>query len=118
MKKKDRIPLPLKLIQWTFPKMERVAPSLAGSWFVNLFFTPMKNPYKQSEIEFLKEADTFQIDYKGKKVSVYEWGSGKPVLLVHGWMGKVTQFSKMITSLNELGYKAVSFDAPAHGNSE
>jgi hypothetical protein len=38
--------------------------------------------------------------------------------MVHGWAGRATQFRKFVPKLLEAGYCVLSFDAPAHGNSE
>lgn len=69
-----------------------------------------------------KRAETFAIKFSvevaGKKVQCYAWGSGKPVLVVHGWAGRATQFRRFIKPLTTAGYQVVGFDGPAHGNSE
>lgn len=40
------------------------------------------------------------------------------VLLVHGWEGRGSQLGSFVEPLVEAGYSVVSFDAPAHGDSE
>lgn len=44
------------------------------------------------------------------------WGSGPPVLLVHGWEGRGTQLRAFVAPLVRLGCSVVAFDAPAHGD--
>lgn len=73
-------------------------------------------PY--GEVEMAEKAKAFKIDYEGKKVQVYQWGEGKPILFVHGWMGRGTQFRKFIEAFNESGYQVISFDATGHGKSD
>ncbi len=44
------------------------------------------------------------------------WGSGPPVLLVHGWEGRGTQLGAFVAPLVRLGCSVVAFDGPAHGD--
>ncbi|EAR24618.1 hydrolase, putative [marine actinobacterium PHSC20C1] len=55
---------------------------------------------------------------RGREVVTYEWGEGeRTVLLVHGWRGRASQFSRLVRELRYEGYRVVSFDAPANGDS-
>jgi esterase/lipase len=118
MKKTIKPPLALRLISWGFPKVELLAPWLAKRWFVDIFFSTAKYKLPYGEVEAADKASKYQIQFEGKAVQVYEWGVGKPVLMVHGWMGRATQFRKFISSFNAAGYKVVSFDATGHGKSD
>ncbi|GAA1579458.1 alpha/beta hydrolase [Kribbella hippodromi] len=52
-------------------------------------------------------------------VVTYAWGDGaRPVLLVHGWRSRASRYAPFIERLLELGYSPVSYDAPAHGDSD
>jgi pimeloyl-ACP methyl ester carboxylesterase len=54
-----------------------------------------------------------------KTVACYEWlGDGPTILLAHGWGGCAAQFAAWIKFLNAAGYRILSYDAPAHGDSE
>ncbi|GAB3271890.1 hypothetical protein GCM10027449_07960 [Sinomonas notoginsengisoli] len=54
---------------------------------------------------------------KGGEAVAYAWGSGdRPVLLVHGWAGRASQFAPLVRELRYAGVAAVAFDAPAHGD--
>ncbi|WP_307956027.1 alpha/beta hydrolase [Sinomonas sp. ASV486] len=54
---------------------------------------------------------------KGGEAVAYAWGSGdRPVLLVHGWGGRASQFAALVQELRYAGVAAVAFDAPAHGD--
>jgi len=118
VKKKDRTPLLLKAVRWMYPKLERIAPALAHRYFVRLFFTPFRYPLPQKENKAEKFADKFFIKVAEKKVQCYSWGKGIPILLIHGWAGRATQFRRFIKPLNKAGYCVVGFDGPAHGRSE
>ena len=51
-------------------------------------------------------------------IVTYSWGtSGPMILLVHGWSGRGTQLGSFVEPLIKAGYRVLSFDAPAHGNS-
>lgn len=115
--KKDKTPLPLKIVRWLYPKVERVFPILAHRYFLRLFFTPLHYGVPEKEKKAESFAEKFTLEVAGKRIQCYSWGKGKPVLLVHGWAGRATQFRRFIKPLNAAGYKVVGFDGPAHGNS-
>jgi hypothetical protein len=118
--KQNKAPFILRVIRWSFPKLEFISAPLALSFFERIFFTPFKykTPIKELETESL--ASTFQIDLEGKAIQGYEWGeAAKPyVLVIHGWAGRATQFRKFIPVFNNNGYNVIGFDGPAHGRSE
>jgi pimeloyl-ACP methyl ester carboxylesterase len=118
LKKKDNTPGILKVVRWIYPRLERFAPSLAHRYFVKLFFTPFRFSVPEKE----KQAETFSEKFfvlaAGKKIQCYTWGSGPPVVVIHGWGGRATQFRRFIKPLTTAGYQVVGFDGPAHGNSE
>jgi len=118
LKKKDQYPLPLKIARWLFPKLEAYAPGLAHWYFEKIFFTPLHYPVPEKEKKAETFATRFTVTASGKTVQCYSWGEGKPVLLIHGWAGRATQFRRFIKPLMAAGYKAVAFDGPAHGQSE
>lgn len=116
--KKDKTPLLLKIIRWVYPKVEKIAPILAHRYFIKLFFTPFRYPVPDKEKKAETFAETFTIEINGKRVQCYSWGKGDPVLFVHGWGGRATQFRRFIKPFNAAGFKVVAFDGPAHGKSE
>ena len=96
MKKKIKTPIALRIVGWLFPKVEKIAPWLAKRWFVRIFFTPVRYKMPYGEVEMAQKANTYKVNYEGKQVQVYEWGEGRPILFVHGWMGRGTQFRKFV----------------------
>lgn len=117
-KTRTKEPLPLRLIRWFLPKLERVFPKLAHRIFVTLFFTPFRYKPPQKEKEWVDKAEKIFVMVNNKKIVVYSWGSGPVVLVVHGWAGRAAQFRKFIPHLMNAGYRVVGFDGPAHGYSE
>ncbi|MDH5382837.1 MAG: hypothetical protein OEW75_18420, partial [Cyclobacteriaceae bacterium] len=91
-KKLLKLPWPYRLLRWTFPKVECVSPVLAGKWAARLFFRPFKVPTPKRESVVLNNAERFSEAINGKKVACYKWGEGTPVIMVHGWSGRGTQF--------------------------
>jgi pimeloyl-ACP methyl ester carboxylesterase len=51
----------------------------------------------------------------GCDIAVYEWGNGPIVILVHGWEGWGLQLEAIAVELAATGFRAIAFDAPAHG---
>ncbi len=115
--KRDKTPLPLKIVRWLYPKVERVIPILAHRYFLRLFFTPLRYGVPEKEKKAETFAEKFTLDVADKKIQCSSWGKGKPVLLVHGWAGRATQFRRFVKPLTAAGYQVVGFDGPAHGNS-
>ncbi|HET7238277.1 MAG TPA: alpha/beta fold hydrolase [Terrimicrobiaceae bacterium] len=89
------------------------------------FLTPPKVPEFTREGELRAAAISMRLRLGeagfarggGDEVAVYKWGAGPPVLLVHGWGGRATNFAALIGPLIEAGLGVVGFDAPAHGQS-
>ncbi len=117
-KKKIKIPLALRFIQWTYPKAEALAPKWAHEWFTNLFFSPPRYPIPAKEKDILEQAKRFTVSLGHQSVECYLWGEGPAILFVHGWAGRASQFKDFITSFTQAGYQVISFDAPAHGSSK
>lgn len=119
MARKDHTPFMLKLVRWTFPRVEKLLPPLAHSYFLKIFFTPLRYKTPEKELYAEKFARKFTLQAAGKMIQCYEWGDeGQPyVLLIHGWAGRATQFRRFIQPLMNSGMRIVGFDGPAHGRS-
>ena len=112
---KVKLPLALRIIQWSYPKIEAIAPSIAHRWFVNLFFSPIRFPIPSHEMDIIQKADRFSVSFDHKTAECYSWGQGPVVLFVHGWAGRASQFKSFFVPFTEAGYRVIAFDAPAHG---
>jgi esterase/lipase len=110
----------MKSIRWAYPKLEKVFPKIAHRLAFRLFFTPLRYPRPQRELAIMNEAIQSKSIIAGKQTVFYSWGQEQNpvVLLVHGWMGRATQFHYIIGKLIENGYQVVAFDGPAHGESK
>ncbi|MEF3403160.1 alpha/beta hydrolase family protein [Agromyces sp. CCNWLW203] len=54
----------------------------------------------------------------GVDVVTYEWGAGeRTVLLAHGWQSRASMFAPLVRELTSEGFRVLSFDGPANGDS-
>lgn len=118
MSKKSKVPFALRSIQWLFPKVEAISSALAARWFQHLFFTPIRYKSPEKEIEITRSANRYKLLVDDKNIQIYTWGEGIPVLMVHGWAGRGTQFRKFVEPFTTQGFKVVAIDGPAHGKSD
>jgi pimeloyl-ACP methyl ester carboxylesterase len=58
-----------------------------------------------------------QIPFEGGQISIRSWGNGEIVLLVHGWSGNQSDMFDFVPFITQKGFRAVTFDLPAHGES-
>lgn len=93
-------------------------PELATKKIEQFFTTTQRHRRNIFETSILLWADDHTFQVSGKQVKVWTWGSGPPVLFVHGWSGRGTQFYKWVDHYLEAGYQVITFDAPGHGHSE
>lgn len=99
--------------------MSRVAPRLAGRVTFFLFCRPMgKAKVRDRDRGLHARAERSSLTVDGNDVVVYRWGgSGRPVLLTHGWGGRASHFAALIQAFLDRGVPVVAFDAPGHGES-
>jgi pimeloyl-ACP methyl ester carboxylesterase len=98
--------------------LSTVAPSGAAAVAEHLFLTPKRHPRPAAEHEVLVSARHLLVPSDDGPLASWEWGDEGPrVLLVHGWEGRGAQLGALAAPLVERGYRVVTFDAPAHGDS-
>ncbi|MCU7878208.1 MAG: alpha/beta hydrolase [Candidatus Thiodiazotropha sp. (ex Lucinoma borealis)] len=116
-----QLPLTIRLFLYMtrlmFKVVGKVTPKLAGNIALRLFMTPPNFPIPRRELTIRDSARLQSQEINGEKIAVRSWGEGPAVLLCHGWGGRGTQFFAFIEPLVAAGYRAVVFDAPAHGDS-
>jgi pimeloyl-ACP methyl ester carboxylesterase len=67
----------------------------------------------------MKTATPFRLGFdRARQLSVYSWGEGPAVLLVHGWSSRASQMAVFAAPLVERGFRVVAFDQPSHGSSD
>lgn len=117
------MPLTLHVARLGFSFYSAVAPRRAGRTAERLFRAPLRRPRPLDEQALLLQARTLTLDFAGLALAGYEWrpdddGLGlPPVLLMHGWESRASQFAPIVKALLAAGYRVIAFDAPAHGDS-
>jgi len=115
---KNYHPIPFPLI-WLGRLLQKVSKSLAAAYSRFFFMTPRRYHPPKVEQQWMALAKQWKMEIKGinKTVCIYRWGDprARPILLVHGWSGRATQFVSMGKTLLDQGYQILAFDAPAHG---
>jgi pimeloyl-ACP methyl ester carboxylesterase len=104
-------------IRSAFAVLGRVAPSLAATLALDLFFTPRGRRGSPRIDAFLATGRRFEIFAGGALVVGWSWGAGPTVYLVHGWAGLGGQLAEFVAPLLANGFRVVAFDAPGHGAS-
>ncbi|MCG7938176.1 MAG: alpha/beta hydrolase [Candidatus Thiodiazotropha lotti] len=119
--KSHKFPLRVRLFFATartfFGILGRVAPTLTGKLALRLFMTPPRFPARRRESVAEQNSDHQFQQINGQRIAVYRWGEGEPILFSHGWGGRGSHFHALVELIVEAGYQAVTFDAPAHGQS-
>ena len=112
------LPIAVVALRLLFRLSGAVAPLLAAHFASTLWYRPPRHRPPAREQALLARAQHVCMHHVGKRIAVYDWGKGPTVMLVHGWSGRGSQLGEFVEPLVAAGYRAVAFDAPAHGRSE
>lgn len=117
-----KTPMLLRLMRLMYNTAGRIFPGYFGKLAYEQWFTAARFKTPAYELPALVSAEKNTINVNGLKVAVYSWqhktaDSKKTLLFIHGWTGRGTQIVNYIEALNTMGYRVISFDGPAHGNS-
>jgi pimeloyl-ACP methyl ester carboxylesterase len=107
----------LSPVRAAFAILGRLAPGLAATWALDLFFTPRGRRRSRRISASLSAARRFDVHVSGQRVASWSWGHGPVVYLVHGWAGVGGQLAAFGPPLLASGFRVVTFDAPGHGAS-
>lgn len=100
-----------------FRAMSAISPGLAARAAAQLWFRPPRPKVHPQAREFMKTGARSTMLVRERPVAVWRWGSGAPVVLMHGWGGYGGQMQPFVEPLVRAGYQAIIFDAPSHGES-
>ncbi len=95
-----------------------LAPNAAKKIILKEFFRPTSHALTPLERQFLENATSFHIHIHDKDIRCWKWGQGPGILFVHGWNGRGVNFAHFFKPLVNAGYSVITYDAPAHGQSE
>ena len=80
------------------------------------FFSPQPTQILRREQALMDSAELrHELCCKQRRIALYRWGSGPPILLVHGWGARASRLCHLVTPLTTAGFSVLAFDAPAHG---
>ncbi|MCH8955435.1 alpha/beta hydrolase [candidate division KSB1 bacterium] len=108
-----------------FQLLQKTSPKSATKLALKLWSTvPKYKPSFQEKI-LIESAGRKRIPFQESKYqpsrntyyTLYSWGKGPSVLLVHDWGGCGAQMASLAQPLVKAGYQVITFDALAHGNS-
>lgn len=109
-------PLALRFVQFGFRTLGRIFPRKAAKIAYRLFATPRKRAKHKVSDPILEKARLFEVLFGKQILKAYEWGRGdRIILLVHGWESRGTALRTFAPDLVKAGYRVVTFDGPAHG---
>ena len=119
-KKPSKIPLALHFLRFTYNRLGSLFPVFFGNRAYEQWFTTTRFKTPVYELSALKSAAKETISVNDLDIAVYLWQPKtiKPLatlLFIHGWTGRGTQIINYIEKLNNMGYRVISFDGPAHG---
>lgn len=94
-----------------------MAPGRAAKLAERFWFAIPRPRISEESQRFLATGEPFEVSVDGSPVACWRWGSGAPVVLVHGWGGYGAQLQDFVEPLTRAGLQAIAFDAPSHGMS-
>jgi pimeloyl-ACP methyl ester carboxylesterase len=104
----------LASIRLFFAVLGRLSPVLAGRVAAKLFARPRRHSRPARERELIARGARVELP---DGLHATAWGAGPSVLLVHGWEGRGAQLGALVDPLVAAGYRVVTLDGPAHGDS-
>ena len=109
-----------KVLRATLGGLSQFSPALAAHVGYRLLARPPRAAERPWQRELRDKSIASRLRVGGGTVAVNEWGDrARPtILMVHGWGARATHMGRMIDPLVAAGFRVVSFDAPAHGQSE
>ena len=93
-------------------------PPVAVKLATYLFCHPKRGVVRPDEEETMDAAVPFDFNIGGRRLAAWSWGAGPTVLLQHGWSSRGSRLAAFVAPLTESGFRVVTYDAPAHGESE
>lgn len=85
----------------------------------DLFCRPPQISVARKEAEQMALGEPFSFKQDRDRIQATSFGSGERlVVLVHGWGGRGAQMTGFLPNLLEQGFRVITFDGPAHGDSE
>lgn len=109
----------MKFIRYYFHRVSPFTPRLATRLFWHLFTKPRPRKFSKADESFYKEAlseHLRSIKYKAPFTLHRRGSREKKVLILHGWEGRSSDFSKLVHQLEKVS-TVYTLDFPGHGKS-
>jgi len=84
---------------------------------LSMLTKPRKKEESPEDISAVEGSTRHTISFRDYKLAAYSWGTGAPVLLLHGWESRGSRMTGFVRGLVNAGLQPIALDAPAHGNS-
>ncbi|HYO51781.1 alpha/beta hydrolase [Archangium sp.] len=99
-----------------------LAPGRAAERAARLFLSPPQQRPPKNLAQPQGEATRLVIEgpdmtTTGGPIIAWSWGTGRTVLVVHGWEGEHRRMTPIIDRLTGAGFRVVAIDLPGHGAS-
>jgi len=112
------VPWPVRLTVAGTRLLGPVLPSVAEAVAYRLAFFVRPVPRPAWETALMDSADDHVLlPWRGGHLAAWSWGTGRTVVLSHGWEGRGTQLGKLVEPLVAAGFRVLAYDAPGHGAS-
>lgn len=110
----------MRLVRFYFHRVSKFVPRISSRLFWHLFTNPRARRFKPSEEKFyhsLEPVQTIKSEEYQSEFTIWRKGKeGKKILVLHGWEGRSSDFSKLIDRL-AINNTVYSVDFPGHGKS-
>ena len=95
-----------------------INPKASARKAFRVFSKPRQGKIGPHHKAFLNPVLQPKIEAEGLSIQPYKWpGTGKTILLVHGWESHSHRWKEMVLRLQKENYNIIAFDAPGHGYS-
>jgi pimeloyl-ACP methyl ester carboxylesterase len=84
---------------------------------VEQFCTPPLLIETEADKKLINDAAVEIFPFEGINLKGYSWGTGRNVLLVHGWGSRASHMAFIARTLAKNGFHVLAYDGPAHGYS-
>jgi pimeloyl-ACP methyl ester carboxylesterase len=84
---------------------------------VEQFCTPAQHDETDFDKRAFKDAQMIDIEFENRVLRGYSMGTGRNILLAHGWESRASHLAMLARCLVNSGYHVMAFDGPAHGHS-
>lgn len=90
---------------------------IVANKILSMLTKPRRREESPEDVLAVEGSTRHTISFRDYKLAAYSWGSGEPVLLLHGWESRGSRMTGFVRGLVNAGFQAIALDAPAHGNS-